>query len=96
METSATSKDYVHNHVKNFLLTNIIQKNGLVKDSDDRLKIYLSIARSTIAPVLLMGGIERDSAGKIKLVDAVIRSHIMTDGNYHSWSKDFIKNNASE
>ena len=41
--TSATSKDYVHNHAKNFLSTNITQKNGLVKDSNDKLKkIYQS------------------------------------------------------
>ena len=40
--TSATSKDYVHNHVKNFFTTSIIQKNGLVKDSKDKLKIDLS------------------------------------------------------
>ena len=39
--TSATSKDYVHNHVKNFLATNIVEKNGLVKDSNDKIKIYL-------------------------------------------------------
>ena len=62
--TSATSKDYVHSHVKNVFTTNIIQKNGLVKDSNDMLKIDLSIARSTIAPVLPIGGVERDSSGK--------------------------------
>ena len=83
--TSATSKDYVHNHVKNFFTTNIIQKNGLVKDSNDKLKIDLSIARSTIAPVLPIGGVERDSSGKIKLVHAVVRSLVRMDGNYHSW-----------
>ena len=93
--TSVTSKDFVHNHFKNFLLANIIQKDGLVKDSNDKLKIDLSIARSTIAPVLPIGGIERDSAGKIKLIDAVVRSLIMMDGNNHSWSNEFIKNNAS-
>ena len=74
---STTSKDYLHNHVKNFFTTNIIQKNGLVKDKNDRLKIDLSITRSTIAPVLPIGGVERDSAGKIKLVDAVVRSFVI-------------------
>ena len=93
--TSVTSRDYVHNHFKNFLLANIIQKNGLVKDSNDKLKIDLSIARSTIAPVLPTGGIERDSAGKIKFVDAVVRSLIMMNGNYRSWSNEFIKNSGS-
>ena len=85
----------MHNHVKTFSLANTIQKNGLVEDSNDKLKIYLSIARSTIAPVLPTGGIERDSAGKIQLVDDVVRSLIMMDGNYHSWLNKFIKNNAS-
>ena len=92
---SATSKDYVHNHVENFFTTNIIQKNGLVKDSNDKLKIDLSIARSTIAPVLPIGWVERDISGKIKLVDAVVRGLVMMDGNYHSWSNEFINNNAS-
>ena len=93
--TSATSKDYVHNHVKNFLAANIFEQNGLVKDSYDKIKIDLSIARSTIAPVLPLGGVERDSSGKIKLVDAVVKSLIMMDGNYHSWSNEFIKNYAA-
>ena len=93
--TSATSKGYVHNHVKNFLAANIVEQNGLVKDSNDKIKIDLSIARSTIAPVLPLGGIERDSSGKIKLVDAVVKSLIMMDGNYHSWSNEFIKNCAA-
>ena len=74
--TSATSKDYVVNHVKSFLAANIIQQNGLVKDSTGKFKIDLSIARSTIAPVLPLGGVERDGNGKIKLVDAVVRSLI--------------------
>ena len=34
-------------------------------------------------------------ACKIKLVDAVVRSIVMMDGIYHSWSKEFIKNIAS-
>ena len=34
--TSATSRDYVHSHVKKFLVTNIIQQNRLVKDSNDQ------------------------------------------------------------
>ena len=63
--TSATSKDYVHSHVKNFLAASIVEQNGLVKDSNDKFKIDLSIARSTIAPVLPLGGVERDSSGKI-------------------------------
>ena len=83
--TSAASKDYLHNHVKNFFTTNIIQKNGLVKDSNDKLKIDLSFVRSTIAPFLPIGRIERDSSGKIKLVNAIFRSFTMMDGNYHSW-----------
>ena len=65
--TSATSKDYVHSHVKNFLVANIVEQNGLVKDSNDKFKIDLSIARSTIASVLPLGGVERDGAGKLKL-----------------------------
>ena len=93
--TSATSKDYVHNHVKSFLAANIVEQNGLVKDSNDKIKIDLSIARSTIAPVLPLGGVERDSSGKIKLVDAVVKSLIQMDGNYHSWSNEFIKNCAA-
>ena len=93
--TSATSKDYVHNHVKNFLAANIVEQNGLVKDSNDKIKIDLSIARSNIAPVLPLDGVERDSSGKIKLVDAVVKSLIMMDGNYHSWSNEFIKNCAT-
>ena len=44
--TSATSKDYVHSHVKNFLATNIIQQNGLVKDSNDKFKVDLFINRA--------------------------------------------------
>ena len=68
---------------------------GLVKDSNDKIKIDLSIARSTIAPVLPLGGVERDSSGKIKLVDAVVKSLIQMDGNYHSWSNEFIKNCAA-
>ena len=59
------------------------------------MKINVATAQKLIAPVLPTGGVERDSAGKIKLVDAVARSLIMMDGNYHSWSKEFIKNNAS-
>ena len=55
----------------------------------------VATALKLIAPVLSIGGVERDSAGKIKLVDAVVRSLIMMDGNYHSWSNEFIKNNAS-
>ena len=55
------------NHVKNFLAANIIQQNGLVKDSADKIEIDLSIARSTIAPVLPTGGVERDGVGKLKL-----------------------------
>ena len=93
--TSATSKDYVHNHVKSFLAANIVEQNGLVKDSNDKIKIDSSIARSTIAPVLPRGGVERDSSGKIKLVDAVVKSLIQMDGNYHSWSNEFIKNCAA-
>ena len=93
--TSATSKDYVDNHVKNFFAASIVEQNGLVKDSNDKIKIDLSIARSTIAPVLPLGGVERDSFGKIKLVDAVVKSLIMMDGNYHSWSNEFIKNCAA-
>ena len=93
--TSATSKDYVHNHVKNFFAAYIVEQNGLVKDSNDKIKIDLLIARSTIAPVLPLGGVERDSSGKIKLVDAVVKSLIMMDGNYHSWSNEFIKNCAA-
>ena len=65
--TSATSKDYVHNHVKIFLAASIVEQNGLVKDSNDKFKIDLSIARSTIASVLPTGGVERDGAGKLKL-----------------------------
>ena len=93
--TSATSKDYVHNHVKSFLASNIVEQNGLVKDSVGKIKIDLSIAQSTIAPVLPLGGVERDSSGKIKLVDAVVKSLIQMDGNYHSWSNEFIKNCAA-
>ena len=81
--------------LKFFFTTNIVQKNGLVKDSNEKLKIDLSIAQSTIPPVLPIGGIERDSAGKIKLVHAVVRSLVQMDGNYHSWSNKFINNNAS-
>ena len=65
------------------------------KRSTGKIKIDLLIARSTIAPVLPLGGVERDSSGKIKLVDAVVRSLIMMDGNYHSWSNEFIKNCAA-
>ena len=90
--TSATSKDYVVNHVKSFLAASTVEQNGLVKDSNDKFKIDLSIARSTIAPVLPLGGVERDSSGKIKLVDAVVKSLIQMDGNYHSWSNEFIEN----
>ena len=93
--TSATSKDYVHSHVKKFLAASIVEQNGLVKDSNDKFKIDLSKARSTIAPVLPLGGVERDSSGKIRLVDAVVKSLIMMDGNYHSWSNEFIKNCAA-
>ena len=62
---NATSKDYVHSHVKNLLAANIVEENGLVKDSSGKLKIDLSIARSTIAPVLPLGGVERDGADRI-------------------------------
>ena len=37
--TSATSKDYVHSHVKNFLVANIVEQNELVKDSPGKIKI---------------------------------------------------------
>ena len=84
----------MHSHVRNFLAASIVEQNGLVKDSNDKFKIDLSIARSTIAPVLPLGGVERDSSGKIKLVDAVVKSLIMMDGNYQSWSNEFIKNCA--
>ena len=55
----------------------------------------MATARTSVALVLPIGGIKRDIAGKIKLVDAVVRSITMTEGSYHSWSKDIIRNNTS-
>ena len=77
------------------LIAPILANGGIERDGAGKLKINVATAQKLIAPVLPTGGLERDSAGKIKLVDAVVRSLIMMDGNYHSWSKEFIKNNAA-
>ena len=77
------------------LIAPVLANGGIEIDGAGKLKINVAIAQKVIAPVLPTGGVERDSAGKIKLVDAFVRSLIMMDGNYHSWSKEFIKNNAS-
>ena len=77
------------------LIAPVIENGGKERDGAGKLKINVATAQKLIAPVLPIGGVERDSAGKIKLVDAVVGSLIMMDGNYHSWSKEFIKNNAS-
>ena len=77
------------------LIAPVLANGGIERDGAGKLKINVATAQKLIAPVLPIGGVERDSAGKIKLVDAVVRSLIMMDGNYHSWSNEFIKNNAS-
>ena len=77
------------------LIAPVLANGGIERDGAGKLKIDVATAQKLIAPVLPIGGVERDSAGKIKLVDAVFRSLIMMDGNYHSWSNEFIKNNAS-
>ena len=77
------------------LIAPVLVNGGIERDGAGKLKINVATAQKLIAPVLPTGGVERDSAGKIKLVDAVVRSLVMMDGNYHSWSKEFIKNNAS-
>ena len=77
------------------LIAPVLANGGIERDGAGKLKIKVGTAQKLIAPVLPTGGVERDSAGKIKLVDAVVRSLTMMDGNYHSWSKEFIKNNAS-
>ena len=73
----------------------VVPNSGINKDVVGRLQIDVPTAQTLVAPVSPTGGIERDSVGKIKLVDAVVRSLIMMDGIYHSWSNEFIKNNAS-
>ena len=77
------------------LIAPILANGGIERDGAGKLKISVATAHKLIAPVLPIGGVERDSAGKIKIVDAVVKSLIMMDGNYHSWSNEFIKNNAS-
>ena len=77
------------------LIAPVLANGGIERDGTGKLKINVATAQKLIAPVLPLGGVERDSSGKIKLVDAVVRSLIMMDGNYHSWSNEFIKNNAS-
>ena len=77
------------------LIAPVLANGGIERDGAGKLKINVATAQKLIASVLPTGGVERDSPGKIKLVDAVVRSLIMMDGNYHSWSKEFIENNAS-
>ena len=77
------------------LIAPVLANGGIERDGAAKLKINVATAQKLIAPVLPTGGVERDSAGKKNLVDAVVRSLIMMDGNYHSWSKESIKNNAS-
>ena len=77
------------------LIAPVLANGGIERDGTGKLKINVATAQKLIAPVLPLGGVERDSSGKIKLVDAVVKSLIMMDGNYHSWSNEFIKNNAS-
>ena len=77
------------------LIAPVLANGGIERDGTGKLKINVATAQKLIAPVLPLGGVERDSSGKIKLVDAVVKSLIMMDGNYHSWSNEFIKNNAA-
>ena len=77
------------------LIASLLANGGMERAGAGKLKANVATAQKLIAPVLPTGGVERDSVDKIKLVDAVFRSLIMMDGNYHSWSKEFIKNNAS-
>ena len=77
------------------MIAPVLANGGIERDGAGKLKINVATAQKLIASVLPTRGVERDSAGKIKLVDAVVRSLVMMDGNYHSWSKEFIKNNAS-
>ena len=77
------------------LIAPVLANGGIERDGTGKLKINVATAQKLIAPVLPLGGVERDSSGKIKLVDAVVKSLIMMDGNYHSWSNEFIKNCAA-
>ena len=94
--TSATSKDYVHNHVKSFLAANIVEQNGLVKDSNDKIKIDLSIAQSTIAPVLANVSIIKDGSGKLS-VDVLSSGGLLKDSTGKIYSDPvYITNYAMQ
>ena len=77
------------------MIAPVLANGGIERDGAGKLKINVATAQKSIAPFLPIGGVERDSAGKIKLVDAVVKSLIMMDGSYHSWSNEFIKNCAA-
>ena len=94
--TSATSKDYVHNHVKSFLAASIVEQNGLVKDTNDKIKIDLLIAQSTISPVLANGSIIKDGSGKLS-VDVLSSGGLLKDGTGKIYSDPvYITNYAMQ